>query len=121
MIVVTLICVLLGGVMGRIEYLRRMADFHRRECERYVSEFNAQMPVGHTDENAAEKMVRHMGLAYRYRQAVYRPWAAVDESPPLTGFTHEIHPPRHYAGHGDRGAGRRVLGGWVNKRHQVAA
>lgn len=88
MIVVTLICVLLGGVMGRIEYLRRMADFHRRECERYVSEINAQMPVGHTDENAAEKMLRHRCLAYRYRQAVYRPWAAVDESPPPPDWIH---------------------------------
>jgi hypothetical protein len=36
MIAVTLACVVLGGVTGRIEYLRQRAVFHDREKDRYL-------------------------------------------------------------------------------------
>ena len=37
MIVVTLVCVVLGAVAGRIEYLRRWSAYHSTEYRRLIS------------------------------------------------------------------------------------
>ena len=66
MIVVTLICVVLGGVAGRVEYLRRMAAFHEREL------------LKSSDQN---EVLNHAFAAAQFRQAVLRPWTSVDDSP----------------------------------------
>ena len=42
MVVVTLVCVALGGVMGRIEYLRRWAGFHDREQARHLVQWRQE-------------------------------------------------------------------------------
>jgi hypothetical protein len=66
MIGVTLICVVLGGLMGRIEYLRRWAAFHdsrQRNARNLVDEFH------------------HFEMAEQYRDAMHRPWTIVKESP----------------------------------------
>ncbi len=41
MIVVTLVCVVLGAVVGRIDYLRRWAVFHEAEENRLLLEISA--------------------------------------------------------------------------------
>ena len=76
MIVVTLVCVLLGA---RIEYLRRMAEFHDRQCELCTNDKTFVFPAG---ADPALELARHMVLRHRYRRAVFRPWEPVDESPP---------------------------------------
>ncbi len=63
MIVVTLVCVILGG---RIEYLRRMAAYHEREMSKS------------SDQN---EILNHAFAAAQFRQAVLRPWTIVDDSP----------------------------------------
>ncbi|MGI8982417.1 MAG: hypothetical protein ACR2FY_24560 [Pirellulaceae bacterium] len=67
MIVVTLVCVVLGG---RIEYLRRMAAYHEREA--------AILDEGATD---FEGYWSHTQIANEYRWAMLRPWSTVNESP----------------------------------------
>jgi hypothetical protein len=86
MVVVTLVCVVLGGVMGRIEYLRQWAAFH--ECEReshlvqwrqeYASlEKGSGSPASEARER--ELYFRHKLLAKQYRMATHRPWTVVKE------------------------------------------
>jgi|GEM_PF-3463764 hypothetical protein len=64
MIGITLICVVLGGVTGRIEYLRRWAVYHDKAAEEdsgtNVFEWND-----------------HRFAAYQYRMAMWRPWTIV--------------------------------------------
>ena len=76
MIVVTLVCVLLGG---RIEYLRRTAEFYKRQQRARLLEFKArgEYALAVCDEELVDLMV----LEIRYRRAVYRPWTIVDDSP----------------------------------------
>jgi hypothetical protein len=69
MIVVTLACVLLGGVMGRIEYLRRKAAHHEREWQEI-----ARSGKWVTDMEYYDSETRHAVLMLRFRKAVYRPW-----------------------------------------------
>jgi hypothetical protein len=66
MIGMTLFCVLLGS---RVEYLRRMAAYHKREVSRITDGTENINP-----------MLRHHALAEAYSRAVYRPWTIVDES-----------------------------------------
>jgi hypothetical protein len=60
MIVVTLICVVIGG---RIEYLRRMAAYHERESNTAVE----LIP-----------QIHHSSRAEQYRAAMFRPWTVID-------------------------------------------
>jgi len=86
MIVVTLICVRLGGVMGRIEYLRRWAVFHERERAKHLVQWrqeNASLEKGSgspaSEASERELYFRHKLLANQYRMAAYRPWTTVKE------------------------------------------
>lgn len=113
MIVVTLVCVVLGG---RIEYLRRWAAFHDREALRFAEAIwqeqglsNAQIdslvdPAGNyrshvgvsvtMEEPSGDVYVaridqnfrrydRHRKLAVRYRAASYLRWESIPEPTPL--------------------------------------
>ena len=73
MIVVTLVCVLLGGVVARVEYLRRMAAYHDLEADKARLLF---APDGYASRDNASynAMMRHKKQAHEYRQAIYGPW-----------------------------------------------
>lgn len=81
MFFVTLICVVLGGVMGRIEYLRRREGYHYAEFVK----FN-RLSLETASETEAEEWDRksrpHGKLFVRYRKAFYRPWTLIDERYP---------------------------------------
>ena len=92
MIVVTLICVLLGGFMARANYLKHWADYHDREAERMVSDAAVEMDMTpqHVNEEATRPHLRrttfwYIGkrreLANKYREAMFRPWMDVEEWP----------------------------------------
>jgi hypothetical protein len=91
MIVVTLVCVALGG---RIDYLRRMAAFHQREADRCASEFKALTGVHPTETFRLagsfpgllplSQFEAHQTLASEYRNAIVRPWASIESPPPPT-------------------------------------
>ena len=72
-IAVTLVCVALGFLVARIEYLSRHALFHEDEAKRYTtpeSDFETfQMRYSHTE------------IAREFRSPIARPWTTVDESP----------------------------------------
>ena len=76
MIVVTLVCVLLGG---RIEYLRRRANFHEGEARTAVSVKRDSAKQAYQD---AVDSLEHVILASRFRSAIWRPWGKVDTSKP---------------------------------------
>jgi hypothetical protein len=101
MIVVTLVCVVLG-VVGRIEYLKRKAEFHKQERTRFFMEslqfsptipekqrgylFSIQVVLSDDAEKESWRLFTlaryHQIVSERYQQAVWRPWTIVDESPP---------------------------------------
>jgi hypothetical protein len=76
MIGITLFCVVLGG---RIEYLRRTAEFYKHQRRARLSEYQArgEYVLAMSDDELVNLMV----LEVRYRRAVYRPWTIVDDSP----------------------------------------
>jgi hypothetical protein len=88
MIVVTLACIVLGGVMSRVEYLRRWAAFHEvkarhyqeraeREKEQIEKDASQDWLATHEFLASAETyraIVYHENMAVAFRQAVYRPW-----------------------------------------------
>lgn len=84
MIVFTLLCVLIGG---RIEYLRRWALYHENQASTFRPA--AESGFGFLVQN-------HDSHAQAYRQAMWRPWTVIDESPgmnPPTGplkFAHDL-------------------------------
>lgn len=110
MIGMTLICVVLGGLMARVEYLRRWAAFHQSETVRSREEmkrrekilldaigelsdtpttwdatakwqFKKDTAQADFDEaTAAFKL--HRDLESKYSRAVYRPWMLVSEPTP---------------------------------------
>ena len=96
MIVVTLVCVVLGAVMVRVEYLRRWAEFHDREGARHqlkwqqaYESFDHGLGSNATEDReriiyCQEKYFYHRSLANEYRQAAYRPWTVVTEKPART-------------------------------------
>ena len=85
MIFVTLVCVVLGGVMGRVEYLRRWAICHDGVADKLCEEINAGLyPAVEEQMGATLEMVRHDRLTKQYERAVYRPWIIVDENQKLT-------------------------------------
>ena len=79
MVVVTLVCVGLGGVMGRIEYLRRWAEFHKSEATRVVAREHSSVRDAIPDATLNQQ---HWVLEQRFRTAVWKPWTMVDTSPP---------------------------------------
>ncbi len=93
MIVVTLVCVMLGGAMGRIEYLRRQAAYHSREeqvLKQRLLELTDLEPGGpslvpkdgarNAFDRARSLLFHHRKMRRRYSSAVYRPWTVVSES-----------------------------------------
>ncbi len=79
MIVGTLACVLIGG---RIEYLRRWADFHGREAAHYQRLCETTVPeivflVGNTENKRMNQY--HQRLANEYRAAMWHPWTIIKE------------------------------------------
>jgi hypothetical protein len=93
MIGITLICVLLGG---RIEYLRRMAEYHRREeviltaklHELSLAEppdlegYASRIPMeGHFDEcvGLVDCILDHQLMTKRYMEAISNPWTVVQQ------------------------------------------
>ena len=82
MIVVTLVCVVLGGVMGRVEYLRRRGAFHDREKAMHLAQWRQEYesrPEAWLDRERA-LYFHHKVLAIQYREAIYRPWTLIDET-----------------------------------------
>ena len=77
MIVVTLIAVVLGG---RIEYLRRWADFHHQKVEALGAKLKESHGIER--ERLFDTVWYHGGMEDRYRAAIYRPWTLVDNSEP---------------------------------------
>jgi hypothetical protein len=97
---------LLLGVCGRIAFLLRQAEFHDQERMSCIDSF-LEMHKGYgsprfLDGKSPEEMfgrdgaariremiarsLMHQAVAKNYRQAVYRPWTVVDDSPPLEPF-----------------------------------
>ena len=75
---VTAVSILLGL---RIAYLRRQADFHVREADRYeqkAQSFDESYLVW--DGQDWQKYSHHQRLAAEYRAAVTRPWILIDEN-----------------------------------------
>jgi len=79
MIGITLFCALLGGLMARIEYLRRMEAFHHDEVLRYAVKDAKSFEDAVAYQAAFEQ---HMELSNRYRYATRHPWTIVDTEPP---------------------------------------
>ena len=86
MVAVTLVCVALGSVMGRIEYLRRWAAFHESERAKHLVQWRQESAslekgFGSPALEAREREIyfRHKLLAIQYRMATYRPWTTVKE------------------------------------------
>ena len=91
MVVVTLFCVVFGGVMGRVEYLRRMANYHGREelsLKTRLLDLSDPQPGSTTlvptdgvaFDQACSLLDHHQKMRRRYSRAVYRPWTIVTES-----------------------------------------
>ena len=78
LIAITLVCVLLGFVMGRIEYLRRWAEFHERAADSDRAR-NLGLIVG---DNAKGYRLLNDVKAEEYRSAMWRPWTIVEEPAP---------------------------------------
>ena len=76
MIVVTLICVIVGG---RVEYLRRQAAYHEREADR-LAQLKRPTEGEYIVWSGQDWAVyaRHRRLANEYRTALSRPWRSVD-------------------------------------------
>ena len=70
MIVVTLVCVVLGGVMCRVDYLRRWAMFHERRLEEEL----AIPGRGYQDSFPGWY---HRVMSQRFRAAMWYPWTTV--------------------------------------------
>lgn len=79
MIVVTLVCVLLGGVAGRVDYLRRWAAFHRSEALRIATKNHSSVREALPDATVNQQ---HWVLENRFRSAIWKPWTIVDANPP---------------------------------------
>jgi hypothetical protein len=79
MIVVTLFCVLLGGLRARIEYLRRLVAFHQDEARAYSRLHLERNLSPIEEERALDATTEHLLLARDYYRASYRPWMVVDE------------------------------------------
>ena len=79
MIVVMLVCVALGGVIGRVEYLRQQFIFHNHERERLYAVIRTRQDQGECSRIPLNEYAIHVILELRYENAITRPWALVDE------------------------------------------
>jgi hypothetical protein len=70
MIVVTLVCVVLGG---RVEYLRRWAEFHRREANRYADRVRARYAGYGETVNEEDLFEPKIDLLKSYKKNSKRP------------------------------------------------
>jgi len=78
LVLVTTVSILLGL---RLAYLRRQADFHAREAERF--QHRAQSLDRNTlvwESNDWQMHSHHRRLADDYRAAISRPWILIDEN-----------------------------------------
>ena len=82
MVVFTLACVVPGAAIWRVEYLRRWAKFYEQELEGFKETFSELPEMSPEWQIAGQAMVQNSIVAQRYRDAIYRPWAAVDDTPP---------------------------------------
>jgi len=80
MIAVTVVCVVLGLLGARVEYLRRWADFHHRKVEALGANFKESH--GLERDRLFDAVWYHNAMEDRYRDAIYRPWTRVDNSEP---------------------------------------
>jgi len=78
LITVTLICGVLGVVMGRIKYLRKWAEFYERAAE-FDRKQNEALIV--RDETKGYRLYNEV-KAEEYRAAMWRPWTIVEEPSP---------------------------------------
>ena len=90
MILITLVCVLLGGIAARANHLQRWADYHDREADRMIADLAVEMEMNPEPVNEEAKrphlrrttiwyIGKHRELANDYRQAMFRPWMVVEE------------------------------------------
>ena len=81
MIGLTLFCILLGG---RIEYLRRWADYHEREARRCDLEIQKEIARGpfRNPLLLIAQWQAHEAHARDFRFAVIRPWTIITSPPP---------------------------------------
>ena len=89
MIVVTLFCVLFGGVMARVGYLKGMAAHHQLEADRLYDDvviimrqtgqnrYDGTFGVTEADDERVKKHIYHALMAIEFRDAAYRPWTCV--------------------------------------------
>jgi hypothetical protein len=80
-IVVGFICLILAAWVWRVDYLRRMADFHDKESERYASRLQRFIlkPAGAEFDTCVRKMNFHEEYAKSFRDASKHPWRLVHE------------------------------------------
>ena len=76
--------VLGGDRLGRVAYLRHMAEFHRREAERWSLQLKGPILRGRNDDLATREFDYHGQRWLDYSDAVYRPWTLVWEPPEPT-------------------------------------
>jgi hypothetical protein len=90
MIVVTLVCVALGGVgavIGRVTYLKQRARFHAQQAVVFEKQLLAESyshssSVGKLEVLTARRLAYHRRMHHEFTLAAERPWIAVDESEP---------------------------------------
>ena len=71
-------------LMGRITYLRKMAEFHHAETDRLQKHRQFLNSVSFDTPQKEwlrldDLEVRHSGLAIEFERAVWRPWTIVDD------------------------------------------
>src|SRR5678815_1119323 len=93
MIAVTAICVVIGGFMARVTYLRQMAWYHAEQSKALLK---LELRLRESDNSSKqeiravrEKWVSHDFLSEQYRRAVYRPWTIIDENDWLVPNDHD--------------------------------
>src|SRR5260221_666339 len=90
LVVVTLVCVVLAGMMARVEYLKGMAAHHEREAQRFREEMISKIKrqaeqdrrsgvsgISMSGAEEADASIYHELMAKEFRQAVHRPWTVV--------------------------------------------
>jgi|GEM_PF-6137711 hypothetical protein len=81
MIVVGVVCLILGAWVGRVDYLRRMAEFHDEESARYAARLQRAVfkPAGKEFDTYLRKLNFHEDYAKSFRDASKHPWRLVHE------------------------------------------
>jgi hypothetical protein len=81
MVAVGVVCLFLGAWVGRVDYLRRMAEFHDQEAARYAARFQRAVfrPASEEFDTCLRKMNFHEEYAKLFRDASKHPWRLVHE------------------------------------------